>query len=319
MPAASLEYAHMGDSMLTFRNVFRHSAWAAFLAVTPVGLAAAQTAFQPIDWKLVDQVLGRSGAAQPGDVYKFGFPRGDLRVTVGQVVVKPALALGSWLAFKQTGDTEAVVMGDLVLLESEVSGVMRKLQEGGIAPVALHNHLLHDSPHVLYMHIAGRGAPVKLATTLRAALGATQTPLGPPPAPPSAPAALDFDTAQVAGVLGFHGKVNGGVYQVAVPRADGVTMQGVEVPPAMGTATALNFQPTGPGTAAVTGDFVMIAGEVDRVERALQANGIEVTALHSHMLEESPRLFFMHFWGTGDAVTLARGLRAALDQMSLKR
>jgi len=304
--------------MLTLHGVLRHSAFASLLAAAPLGSAMAQGAFRPVDWKPVDQVLGRSGAPQPGDVYKFGFPRSDLRVSVGPVVVKPALALGSWLAFKQTGDTEALVMGDLVLLQSEVSGVIRILQEGGIEETALHNHLLNDSPHVMYLHIAGRGAPVKLATTLRAALGVTHTPLAPPPAA-AAPSSLDLDTAQVAQVLGVHGKVNGGVYQVAVPRADGVTMQGVEVPPAMGTATALNFQPTGRGNAAVTGDFVMIAGEVTPVLRALRANGIEVTALHSHMLEESPHLFFMHFWGTGDAVTLARGLRAGLDQMNVKR
>ena len=304
--------------MLTLQDVLRHSALACSLAVVPFGPAAAQGAFKPVDWKLVEQALGRAGAPQPGDVYKFGFPRSDLRVTVGPVVVKPALALGSWLAFKQTGDSEALVMGDLVLLESEVPGVVGKLQEGGIEQTALHNHLLNDSPHVLYLHIAGRGTPVKLATALRAALEVTQTPLA-PPAAAAAPAPLDLDTAQVAQVLGFHGRVNGGVYQVAVARMEGVKMQGVEVPPAMGTATALNFQSTGAGTAAVTGDFVMTAGEVNPVLRALRAHGIEVTALHSHMLEESPRLLFMHFWGTGDAVTLARGLRAALDQMNVKR
>lgn len=272
-----------------------------------------------LDWTQVDQALGRAGAMQPGDVYKVGFPRSDLHVTVGDLAVKPALALGSWVAFKQTADSEAMAMGDIVLLENEVAPVMRKLEEHGIQPTALHNHLLHESPHVLYMHIAGRGAPVKLATGLHAALALTGTPLTSPGAPPAAPAALGLDTAQLVQALGYHGKVNGGVYQVSVPRSDTVMLDGVAVPPAMGVATALNFQPTGGGQAAITGDFVLVAAEVDPVIKALGASGIEVTALHSHMLGETPRLYFMHFWAHGDASTLARGLSAALARMNVRK
>lgn len=271
----------------------------------------------PMDWKPVEQALGRPGTVLPGEVYRIGMPRSDLHVTVGAVGVRPALALGSWLAFKQTSDSDAMVMGDLVLLESEVAPVIDKLQEGGIEQTALHNHLQHESPHVLYMHINGRGFPARLATAIRAALALTATPL--PTAPVTTAPAMDLDTAQISRILGVSGKANGGVYQVGVPRVETVTVDGAEVPPAMGVATAINFQPTGGGKAAITGDFVLIGSEVSAVARALRANAIEVTAIHSHMLAETPRLFFMHFWANADAPALARGLRAALDRMNVRK
>lgn len=291
----------------------------------PKDASAVRTQAQPpralaaMDWTQVDQALGRPGALQPGGVYKVGLPRSDLHVTVGSVTVKPALALGSWVAFRQMTDSEAMVMGDLVLLEGEIPSVMNKLEESGIQPTALHNHLLHESPHILYMHIAGRGAPARLAAGLHAALALTGTPLTTPATPPAASTPLGLDTAQIAEAIGYRGKVNGGVYQIAVPRADSVQLEGFAVPPAMGVATAINFQPTGGGKAAVTGDFVLIAAEVNPVIQALRANAIDVTALHSHMLTESPRLYFMHFWANDDAVTLARGLGAALAKMNVRK
>jgi hypothetical protein len=297
---------------------FRMTAGVIALAILP-GRIVAQQAGESSDWKQVDQALGRAGATLPGNVYRFGFPRGDLHVTVGTVTVKPALALGSWVAFKQTGDSEATVMGDLVLLESEVGPVIHTLQESGIEQTALHNHLLHEVPHVLYLHIAGKGRPAQLATAVHTALAFTGTPLVTPGGAPVPSPALDLDTAQIAQVLGYHGRANGGVYQLSVPRAETVTVDGAEVPAGMGVATALNFQPTGSGKAAITGDFVLVASEINPVLRALRASRIEVTALHSHMLAEAPRLFFMHFWANDNALSLARGLRAALDKMNLKK
>jgi hypothetical protein len=287
-------------------------------AGTEASGAAAQERLAPIDWKQVDQALGKAGALQPDGAYKVGLPRSDLHVTVGGVAVKPALALGSWVAFKQVSDTEAMLMGDLVLLETEVGPVLGKLQDGGIEQTALHNHLLHESPSIKYMHIGARGAPARLAAALHAALALTKTPFGPPAASPP-PASLGIDTAQIAQALGVHGKVNGGVYQVGVPRAEMITVEGVDIPASMGLATALNFQPAGGGKAAITGDFVLIGEEVNPVIRALRDNGIAVTALHSHMLADSPHLFFMHFWANDDGLKLARGLRAALDKMNVKR
>jgi hypothetical protein len=193
---------------------------------------------------------------------------------------------------------------------------MQKLQQEGIAQTALHNHLLNESPRVLYMHIAGHGDPAKLASAIKDALALTKTPAA---APPSASQQnLGIDTAQIDQALGRQGKNNNGIYQFSVARAEQITDMGSEIPPAMGTATAINFQPTGNGRAAITGDFVLIAKEVNPVIRALREHGITVTAVHSHMLDEEPRLFFMHFWANDDAVKLARGLRAALDQTNSK-
>ena len=280
----------------------------------------AQRPLAPLDWKQVDQALGKSGALQADGAYKLALPRGDLHVTAAGVVVKPTLALGSWVAFKQVSDTDAMLMGDLVLLESEIAPVIGQLQDGGIEQTALHNHLLQESPHVMYMHVAGRGRPVRLAGAIHAALALTGTPFGAAPPPATTPdGTLGIDTAQIGGILGYHGKVNGGVYQVGVPRAETVTADGIEVPPSMGVATAINFQPTGGGNAAITGDFVLLGTEVNPVIRALRSSGIAITALHSHMLTETPHLFFVHYWANDDALKLARGLRAALDKMNVKK
>jgi Domain of Unknown Function (DUF1259) len=249
---------------------------------------------------------------QPGDVIKFGMPRKDLHVVLDGVDIKAGLALGSWAAFKRDG-SGAMVMGDLVLTEDEVEPVMMKLQEGGIHESAIHNHLLGESPHVMYMHIASHGDPVQMAKAIHDALALTKTP-GPDAAPAGLPpAGLGFDQKQVEQILGHTGKVNGGVLQFAVPRVEAITASGMTVPPSMGVATAINFQPTGNGKAAITGDFVLLGGEVNPVIKALRQNGIAVTALHGHMLREELRLFFMHFWANDDAVKLAKGLRAAFD------
>ena len=252
-----------------------------------------------------------------GSVVKYGFPRTDLRVTVQGVRLKPAFALGGWVAFRDIGAGRAMAMGDLVLTESEVEPVIRALQRGGVEQTALHNHLLGETPRILYMHVHAMGDPVKIAQAIRGALATTKTPLTPRAGPPAA--APDLDTAAIARALGVSGAMNGGVYQVGIPRRDTVRAEGNVIPPTMGVATGINFQPTGKGRAAVTGDFVLAASEVNPVIRALTDHGIAMTALHSHMLQEQPRLFFMHFWGDGDAVALARGLAAALDRMAVRR
>ncbi len=270
------------------------------------------------DWSAVEQTLGRKGSPQPGGVIKFGFPRGDMQVIIAGVSVRPGLALGSWVAFAGDPGKGSMVMGDLVLAEDEVGPVMRKLQDGGIDVTALHNHLQMESPRVMYMHIGAVGDPQKLAAVIQSVLALTKTPMG-AQAPSGDIAQLDLDTASIAKTLGVSGKVNGGVYQVSVPRLERITDKGMEVPPAMGVATAINFQPTGGGKAAVTGDFVMTADEVNPVMRALTGHAISVTAVHSHMLDESPRLFFMHFWANDNAANLTAGLRDALDRTNVKK
>src|SRR5712675_3547952 len=264
-----------------------------------------------IDWSKVDQALGKPGTSQPGGVHKYGLPRTDLKVTVDGVAIKPTFALGSWIGFLPMGNG-AMFMGDLVLTENEISPVMKRLIDDGVEITAIHNHLLRTTPAVFYMHVGGQGDPVKLAQTLHAGLALSQTPFA-APAAAQPPAALDFDTAAIDAALGAKGTVNGGVYQFNIPRAESISEDGMAIPPSMGTAIAINFEPTGGGRAAIPGDFVLLGKEVNPVMKALRANGIEVTALHSHMLMEEPRLFFMHFWANDDAAKLAKGLRAALD------
>lgn len=271
------------------------------------------------DWKEVEQALGRAGTLLPGDVYKVSFPRSDLTVTLDGVTIKPALALGSWAAFKEIGGGHVMTMGDLVLLESEVTPVMDALQKGGIEQSALHNHLIGESPHVMYMHFDGHGDAAALARTLHDALALTKTPMGAMPSPPPTPPSIDLPTADLDRIIGVPGKIAGGTYQFAVPRAEKIMEHGAEVPPSMGMAIPLNFQPAGNGRAAITGDFVLLASEVNPVIRILRRGGIAVTAIHSHMLEETPRLFFMHFWAVDDAKKLATTLRAALDAMKVKK
>lgn len=274
--------------------------------------AHAQDSKQDIRWEQVDEVFNRK-AAVAGDVHRYGFPRTDLSVTLDGVTIKPALALGGWVAFKPMPGG-AMVMGDLVLLDSEVNPVMAKMIANGLEITAVHNHLLRANPETFYMHIAGQGDLVKLAKAIREALAASKTPAAVPP--PATPSAMDFDTAQLEQIIGVKGQANGGVYQFNVPRRDPVSQDGMELSPGgpMGVAISINFQPTGAGKAAVTGDFVLTSDEVNPVIAALRENGIEVTALHSHMLNEKPRLFFMHFWANDDAIKLAKGLRAALDK-----
>jgi hypothetical protein len=270
-----------------------------------------------IDWSKVDQALGKKGSDQPGGVHKYGLPRSDLNVTVDGVAIKPALALGSWLAFQPTADG-AMFMGDLVLTDTEISPVMQRLIEGGVEITAVHNHLLRTSVPVFYMHVGGHGDPVKMAETLHAGLALSKTPFG-QSSPSQTPAPLELDTAAIERTLGYKGTANGGVYQFSIPRAEAVSEGGMAIPASMGTATALNFQPTGGGKAAITGDFVLLGSEVNPILKTLRQHGIEVTALHSHMIDDAPHLFFMHFWANEDAQRLAQGLRAAVDLANLKR
>ncbi len=265
----------------------------------------------------IEDALGRKGTPNPGAVLKFGFPRSDLQVVLNGVTIRPALALGSWVAFQRISD-HAMVMGDLVLLPTEVESVMASLQQNGIEQTALHNHLLGESPRVMYMHIRAIGNPARIARAIRTALEFTSTPLG-PPTPPAVATPMDLDTVAVATALRASGKSNGGVFQFAMPRREKVLDEKHEVAASMGIATSLNFQPTGAGKAAITGDFVLLGREINPVLWALSQNGVQVTAIHSHMVDETPHLFFMHFWANDDAVKLARGLRTALDLTGAKR
>jgi len=210
-------------------------------------------------------------------------------------------------------------MGDLVLTPEEVNPVMSALLTGGIHVTAVHNHLLRATPQTIYMHVWGRGDPARLAETLKSALGQSHTPLGAPAPPPAQPSALDLDTTGLDRSMGRAGKANGGVYQFTFPRAEKIMDRGMAEGASMGTGTSINFQPLGGGKAATTGDFVLLASEVDPVMRALRSGNVEVTALHSHMLGEQPTIYFMHFWGVGAASQLATSLKAAIDKTNVQR
>jgi hypothetical protein len=280
-----------------------------------IGLGACVVAHaQPVDWQKVDDTLGRA-AAVTGDVHRYGFPRSDLTVNLDGVTIKPALALGGWVAFKPMQGGGVMAMGDLVLLEQEINPVMLKMISNGLEITAIHNHLLRAVPATFYLHVAGHGDPVRIAAALKDGLAESRTPLS-MPTPSSPQPTVELDTAQLDRIIGAKGAVSGGVYQVGIARRESITEEGMPMsPPApLGVATGINFQPTGSGKAAVTGDFVLSGEEVNPVLQTLRTNGIEVTALHSHMLAEQPRLFFMHFWANDDATKLARGLRAALDK-----
>jgi hypothetical protein len=297
---------------MRFIGIVRPGLLASLLFVTSPSLAQPT----PPNWAAIDQALGRTGTTQPDGVRRYGFPRSDLHVVLDGVAIKPALALGGWLAF-QPMDTAAVVMGDLVLTPDEVNPVMAELLKGGIQVTAVHNHLLRSLPETIYMHVLGRGDPTRLAATVHAALALSHTPLSAPAA--AVPATIDLDTAAVDRIMGKSGKANGGVYQFTFPRAEKIVDDGMVEGASMGTATGVNFQPIGDGRAAVTGDFVLLGSEVDPVMRELRGHAIDVTALHSHMIGEKPTIYFMHFWGVGPTSALATGLRTALDKTNVQR
>jgi len=290
-------------------TIRRQMILAAILAF-PISLSA-----QGLDTAKIDQALGRSGQ-KIGDVYKVGFPRTDLHVSVHGLAIKPGLALGSWAAFIGTED-QAMIMGDLVLLEGELNPVMEKLRSAGFEISAVHNHLIDETPRVMYMHYMGHSTASRLAASLRAALEVSKTPLEKPAAAVEEAAT----PAWVKGVedsIGRKGTFKGGVLSFGVPRADTITVTGMAIAPAAGMAESINFQAADSGNVATTGDFVLTADEVNPVISELQAHHILVTALHSHMLTEQPRLFFMHFWTVGSPESVGAGIAAALKHVSTK-
>lgn len=283
-----------------------------FCLLVPAALLA-----QGLDTAKLDIIFGRSGQ-KLGEVYKFGFPRTDLHVTMHGIAIKPGLALGTWAAFAGNDD-DAMVMGDIVLLPNEVQSVMLKLRQSGIEIMALHNHLLGEVPHVMYMHYLGHGKADVLAESFKAALATSKTPMGKPAGTPQ-PAAEPAFVKEVEDTLGQQGKFNGGVLAIVVPRAETITMKegGMAMPPSMGVGESINFQEAGPGKVATTGDFVLIADEVNSVISTLEEHHIDIEGLHSHMLTEQPRLFFMHFWGYGPTKEVAEGIKAALGKVHTK-
>lgn len=303
-------------------QVFCCSALAVLLALLH-GSAEAQTkvaheSASGTEWKNVEAAFGFPGVLLPGDVMRFNMPRKDLHVTLGSTEIKPGLALGAWAAFHWVGTNDAMVMGDLVLSDGEVAPIMKVLQDGGVEVTALHNHLIGESPKIMYVHMGGHGDPVKLAQTVKKAVALTKTPL-PPGGGTKENEDLGFDVAALEKSIGRRGNVSADVLHFNVPRAEKLMEEGLETPPSMGAGTSINFQPTGRGRAAIARDLAMTGNEVEAVMKTLRDNGIETVALHSHALNDLPRLFYLHFWANDDALKLARGLRVALDKTNAEK
>ncbi|PEB41921.1 DUF1259 domain-containing protein [Bacillus pseudomycoides] len=263
------------------------------------------------NWKVIEKALGKSGVMKSGEVFYISLPRNDLQVTVKGIPIRTSLALGGWVAFKQT-DNQTMIMGDLVLTEEEVQPVMSQLFNQRIEVSAIHNHLLGESPRIMYLHIAGHGNAVHLANAIRSGLELTKIPWNSNIQDDSQ--TFPINKKMLDYVFGQTGTISGGVYHVSIPRLEKITENGMVIPPAMGVATSINFQPTKNRKAAITGDFVLTAEEVNPVASTLRKHGIDVTALHNHMLNENPRLFFMHFWANDNPIKLAKALREAVDK-----
>lgn len=261
------------------------------------------------DFTEVEKMLGTSGKMQE-EVVVFPFPRSDIKVKVDGEQVPTALGFGSWTAWKEIS-AEVMVMGDLVLLEEEINPVISALAEANIEVSALHNHFLWEEPRIMYMHISGMGPAPALARGIRNALNKTATPKSPPGGAASPPR-VTLDTKRIEEIIGHPGQSGGGVFKITIGRT-GVKMGGVELTASMGLNTWAAFNGTD-DRAHVAGDVAMTAREVNRVIRALRKGGIKLTAVHNHMLDEEPRIFFLHYWGSGPAAELAETVRAAFDQ-----
>jgi hypothetical protein len=262
------------------------------------------------DFPEVEKILGASGQTEDG-VLVVRFPRSDIKVTIDGEPMPTALGFGGWTAWKSMGK-DTMVMGDLVLLEKEVNPVISALQEANLQVTALHNHFLGEQPRIMYMHIGGMGDPLKMARGIRSALDQTGTPHAAPGSSASPEPALALDTKLIEQIIGHPGKAGGGAFKITVGRP-GVTMHGVEITSSMGLNSWAGFVGTNE-RAHVAGDVAMSEKEVNGVIQTLRKGGIDVVAVHNHMLDEKPRTIFLHYWGTGPAEKLAQTVRAAFDK-----
>ncbi|OAA92161.1 DUF1259 domain-containing protein [Clostridium ljungdahlii] len=278
--------------------------------LVPIGISNKDLNFrnhrEQYDLKTIKKIFSQEGTTA-GGVFKFTFPRFDLKVRIDGIIIEPDLALTSWVAFNQL-ENHSMMMGDLVLLENEVGPVISSLIENGIEVTGLHNHLLYESPRIMYLHIKGEGDPIKLAQGVRNALSLTSTPFNiKKQQPPS-----QVDWKAIENILGHKGSHKDTVLQLSVPRTIIISENGQQLSPAMGISHAINFQSIGQ-IVATTGDFVLLANEVNPVTSILRKNNIYITAIHNHMLTEVPRLFFIHFWAVGKSEKLAQVFKSIID------
>jgi hypothetical protein len=286
-------------------------------AVICVGAVSSTTFAQemPAPYKEVLTTLGRQGDFKD-NVLKVNIPRNDLQVTVANVKTPTPFGFGGWIAMTKGAGDKDVMMGDLVLTQDQVNPVMSAILDNGLQVTALHNHFFSDEPRVFFMHVHGSGSATDLAKKVKPALDLIIKAPGSAPAaaaPPKPPA--DLDTAKLAQIAGHQGEQNGAVYKITVGRDDlKLTDMGAPINARMGLNTWAAFVGTN-DKAAVAGDVAMLANEVQPVLKALRQNGLDVVAIHQHMLGTQPTIYFLHYWGTGPADKLATGFKAALDQL----
>ena len=277
------------------------------LLVGWAGSAAGQA--DSATWNAVGRTLQTPPTAAAGYT-RYNFPRRDITLHIGDVTVAPSLALGAWAGFAGTRDS-AVAMGDLVLLGAELPSVLRQLQQASFSVEAIHNHLAGESPAISYVHFHGEGPALALATAVDSALRRTATPR---PVAMAAPEPLTIDTAAVFSTLGLRGRAAGGVAQVSAVLVPGtVTMHGKTLVPALAYGSPINLQAVSAERMVGTGDFAILEERVAGLVAALADHHITATAMHSHLVGESPRVYYIHFWADGTPADVLAGLRAALD------
>jgi hypothetical protein len=274
----------------------------------------------PLDTTLIEKTMGVKGKANNGE-YKVTIPQNDLSIMVDGFKIIPPMGLGTWIAFTPAKDG-AMIMGDLILTETDLKPVQQEVIKQGLGITAIHNHFVRNHPNVVYMHIGGAGRTELMAQKAKAILEKIKEVRGGDPSKGTASAETitnTLDTKKLDEILGYKAEMSKGIYKYTIGRPDMVLKEhGVTVTTFLGFNTWAAFQGS-PDHAAVAGDFAMLENEVELVIKTLVENGIEVVAVHNHMVGEQPKIFFLHYWGVGNAEQLARGLRAALDQTGKKK
>lgn len=276
--------------------------------------------FNPVDTATIERIMGIKGKSNNGE-YKITIPQNDLDVKVDGFKIIPAMGLGTWVAFTPAKDG-VMIMGDIVVTETDLKPVQQEIIRQGLTSTAIHNHFIRNHPNIMYMHMGGSGSTEVMAKKAKAVLDKVKELRGGDPSKGTASNEAvqnTLDTKRLDEILGYKAEMSKGVYKYTIGRPDvKLTEHGVPVSTFLGFNTWAAWQGT-PDKAAVAGDFTMLEDEVEPVLKALIGNGIEVVALHNHMVHEQPRIFFLHYWGTGNAEQLAKGLRTALDQTGKKQ
>ena len=289
-----------------------------FCAIALLSLNSLSQKTQPLDTAIIEKTTGIKGKSNHGE-YKITIPQNDLDVEVDGFKIIPPMGLGTWIAFTPSKDG-AMIMGDIILTENDLKPVQQEVIRQGLTISAIHNHFVRNHPNVMYMHIGGNGRLEEMARKAKAVLDKVAESRGHNPSANSVPdVPYTIDSKKLDDILGYKGEMSKGVYKYTIGRPDvALKEHGAAVTSFLGFNTWAAFQGS-PDHAAVAGDFTMLENEVAPVIKALVENGIEVVAVHNHMVHEQPRIFFLHYWGVGDAEKLARGLKAALDQTGKKK